>query len=241
QYSLHAAVTAGGFEDGGGGSIGAAAVATGLGGAVLYWILTMVGGALLSGALAYAVVQIQRTGAARAGESLMWGLKKLPKIVAVTLITYLFIYCAPALVLGVLAAVLGPVALIAFLLMLLPWIILVLTFSLAAPAAAIENRGVVESLTRSVELTKGYKGLLFLTYFLWWVVIIALNIVTTWSFHYGSGDPEGSLVATLVQMLVGGMLSSSMSVLTVYIFLGILNENRQGFASNAYAPRAAAH
>ncbi|MET0624664.1 MAG: hypothetical protein ABW250_16930 [Pyrinomonadaceae bacterium] len=246
QYSLVSAVTTGGYDGDDGGSIGAAAVASGFGGTALYWILTTLGGSLLSGALAYAVVQIQRTGAARAGESLMWGLRKMLKVFAVTLITYLLIYCAPALVLVILGAALGPVALVAFLLMLLPWIVVVLTFSLAVPAAAIENRGVFESLTRSVELTKGYKGLLFLTYFLWWVVIILLNVVTTWSFYHGGGSggggPEGSLLLTLVQMLVSGMLSSSMFVLTVYIFLGILNENRQGFAANAYAhgPESAA-
>jgi uncharacterized membrane protein len=141
----------------------------------------------------------------------------------------------PVLVLGATAALLGPLAVIAFLLMVLPWIIVTLTFSVAVPVAAIENRGVIESLTRSAELTRGHKGLIFLTYFLWGVVITLLNLVTTLSFYYGGGG-EGTLPALLVQMLVDGMLSSSMFVLTVYVFLGILSENRQGFAARAYAP-----
>lgn len=240
QYWLYSALYSGTLEGGGdGGMIGAAAVGAGIGGTLLYWILTALGNALLSGALAYAVVQVQRTGAARAGESLMWGLMKLPKVVAVTVITYLLIYGGPTLVMGILIVVLGPLlTFLAFLLLLLPWIILMLTFSMAVPAAAVENRGVIESMTRSIEVTRGHKGLIFLTYFLWWVVIILLNAVTTWSFYYGSGDgvPEVSFVSLLVQMLVGGMLNSSMFVLTVYIFLGILNENRQGFAANAYVP-----
>lgn len=237
QYLLHATVATGGFEDDGVGGIGATAVVTGVAGTVLHWILTSVGGALLSGALAYAVVQIQRTGAARAGESLMWGLTKLPKVFAVTLIDYLLVYGGPGLVMGLLFVVLGPVpAFFLFMLLLLPWIILVLTFSLAVPAAAVENRGVIESFTRSVELTKGNKGLLFLTYFLWGVVILLLNLLTWGSFYYGGdGHAEFSFVPLLVQMLVGGMLGSSTYVMTVYIFLGILNERRQGFAANAYA------
>ncbi|MCA1620980.1 MAG: hypothetical protein LC795_17070 [Acidobacteria bacterium] len=234
QYGLTSFIVTGSFEAEAG--IGAAAAGTGVGDTVLYWLLTMLGNALLSGALAYAVVQIQRTGAARAGESLGWGLKKLVKVVAVTLISYVITYGIPLVVLGVLFAALGPVAFIALLLMILPWVVLMLTFSMAVPAAAIENRGVFESMTRSVELTKGHKGLIFLTYFLWWVVIVLLTLVTTWSFDYGGAAPEPSFAPMLAQMLVGGMLSSSMFVLTVYIFLGILNENRQGFAARAYTP-----
>ena len=234
QYGLASVLTTGSLESEN--TIGsAAAVGTGVGGTVLYWLLTVLGHALLSGALAYAVVQIQRTGAARAGESLGWGLRKLVKVVGVFIISYVITYGIPLVVLGLLVVALGPVAFIGFLLMILPWVVLMLTFSLAVPAAAIENRGVFESMSRSVELTKGYKGLLFLTYFLWWVVIVLLTVVTTWSFYYG-GVPENSLVPMLAQMLVGGMLNSSMFVLTVYIFLGILNENRQGFEARAYAP-----
>ncbi len=246
QYWLYSTIYSGGADsEGGGGAIGAAAVGAGVGGTLLYWLLSALGNALLSGALAYAVVQVQRTGAAHAGESLMWGLTKLPKVTAVTFIIYLLIYGGPGLVMGLLLVVLGPLlTFLAFMLLLLPWIILILTFSMAVPAAAVENRGVIESMTRSVEVTRGHKGLIFLTYFLWWVVIILLTAVTTWSFYYG-GDvsaPDVSLVSLFVQMLVSGMLNSSMFVLTVYIFLGILNENRQGFASNAYAsgPESAA-
>lgn len=238
QYSLTAAIYSGGYEGEGGGTIGAAAVGAGIGGTLLYWMLAALGNALLSGALAYAVVQVQRTGGASAGGSLVWGLTKLPKVVAVTLVSYLLIYGAPALVVGILAAVLGPIAFLIFLLLVLPWVVMVLTFSMAVPAAAVENRGVFESFSRSVELTRGHKGLIFLTYFLWWVVIILLNVVTTWSFYYGGGEsgPEVSFLPMTVQALVSGMLSSSMFVLTVYIFLGILNENRQSFAANPYTP-----
>ena len=36
--------------------------------------------------------------------------------------------------------------------------------------------------------------------------------------------------------LVIGMLESSMNVLTLYIFLGILNEHRQGFTTRTFTP-----
>ncbi|HEX8500947.1 MAG TPA: hypothetical protein VF659_10195 [Pyrinomonadaceae bacterium] len=201
---------------------------------LLLWLLTTLGYALLSGALAHAVVQIQRTGAARAGESLRWGLRKMFKVFAVTLVTYLAVYGVPAVLVAGLAFAVGPAAFIGVLLMLLPWVVLMLTFSMAVPAAAIENRGVFGSLARSAELTRGYRGLIFLTYFLWWVAIAVLSLVVTRSFYYGGGG--GSAASLLVQLLVGGMLNSSMFVLTVYVFLGILNENRQGFVARAFAP-----
>ena len=240
QYAAASAVISGSFEGGGIGGPSGGGMAVSGGGALLYWLLSMLGSALLSGALAYAVVEIQRTGAAAAGASLRWGLGKMLKIFAVLIVGTL-LYIGPFVLLGLLAFLLSlalgpaafPLALIGFLALLLPWVVMMLMFSLAVPAAAIENRGVIESLSRSAELTKGFKGLLFLTYFLWWLVIIVLTLVVTWSFAY---DGEASLMALVVQTVVGGMLNSSMSVLTVYIFLGILNERRQGFETHALTP-----
>ena len=152
------------------------ALVTGGGVTLLYWVLSVLGSVLLAGALAYAVVEIQRTGAARAGDCLRWGLRKMLKVFVVTLVTTLLVY-TPGVLGGLMAAILGPLVLILFLLLLLPWIILILTVSLAVPAAAVENRGVIDALKRSAELTKGFKGLIFLTYFLWRVVIVILAVI----------------------------------------------------------------
>jgi len=205
------------------------------GGAWLFsWVLSVLGTTVLAGALACAVVEIQRTRSARAGECLRWGVGKMLNVFATALVTSLLLY-APGFVLALLTAILGPVVLILLLLLVLPWVVLMLTVSLAVPAAAIENRGPVDALRRSAELTKGFKGLLFLTYFLWRVVIIVITLVVKWSF--GPRGGEDSLAGVVVYTLVVGMLESSMLVLTVYIFLGILTERRQGFApASAYAP-----
>jgi hypothetical protein len=202
-----------------------------VGGAV-YWILEMIGSAVLSGALAYAVIELQRTGAVRAADCLRWGLGKMLKVIGVTMIC-MIIYAAPFVVVAASTYFLGPIGFILFLLMILPWIVLMLTFSMAVPAAVVENRGVFESLSRSAELTKGFKGLIFLTYFLWWVLVIVLNLIISSSFSYAGG---GSITGLVLQMLISGLLSSSTHVLTVYIFLGILKERGRGFGSPAYAP-----
>jgi hypothetical protein len=202
-----------------------------VGGAV-YWVLSVIGGAVLSGALAYAVIELQRTGAVRAADCLRWGLGKMLKVIAVTMVCTL-IYVAPFAVAFAFAILLGPIWFIVFLLMILPEIVLILTFSVAVPAAVVENRGVFESLSRSAELTKGFKGLIFLTYFLWGVLVIVLNLIITGSFSYAGG---GSIPGLVIQMLISGLLSSSTHVLAVYIFLGILKERGERSGAPAYAP-----
>jgi hypothetical protein len=227
-YLMQTGTFDGGIGSGGLNSI----IGPALVGSALYWVLETIGGAILSGALAYAVIELQRTGAARAADCLRWGLGKMLKVIAVSVIC-MIIYAAPFAVAGASVYALGPIGLIVLLLMILPWVILMLTFSMAVPAVAIENRGVFESLSRSAELTKGFKGLIFLTYFLWSLLVIVLNLIVSGSFSFAGG---GSFPGLVLQMLISGMLASSTHVLTVYIFLGILKERgpRTGWA--AYAP-----
>ena len=208
------------------------ALTAGVTGGAVYWLLTVLGHAVLTGALAYAVVELQRRGVARASDCLRWGLAKMFKVIAVALLSALLIYASPVVMLGLMSAVLGPLALLGVVLLILPWIILVVTISLAVPAVTVENRGVIESFRRSAELTSGFKGLLFLTYFVWWVLLFVLSIFLMWSFSY---DSDFSLTALVVQTLVEGTLNSSMTVLTLYIFLGILNERRPAAAASAFA------
>jgi hypothetical protein len=192
---------------------------------------------VLTGALAYAVVELQRRGAARAGDCLRWGLAKMFKVIAVGLLSILLMYVVPLLTLLVMVTVFDPfVFFLGLVVSLLPWVVLVLTVSLAVPAAAVENRGVFESFRRSAGLTRGFKGLLFLTYFLWSLLTAALNLVVMWSFFYVG---ELSLAGLILQTLVGAMLGSSTTVLTLYIFLGILNERRQSSVPPAVAPAPA--
>ncbi|HEX8719392.1 MAG TPA: YciC family protein [Pyrinomonadaceae bacterium] len=171
-------------------------------------LLSFVGAGLLSGALVYAVVDIERAGAASAGECLRRGLRVLPKVLLVT-----FLY---ALITGV-----------GFLLLIAPGIIFTLMYAVAVPVAVLEGPGAFESLKRSARLTEGYRGLIFQTYFLWWLATMAVNMVVSGSF--AAAGQSDMLPALVVVSLVGGMLNSSATVLTVYVYLGILNERGLGF------------
>jgi hypothetical protein len=89
-------------------------------------------------------------------------------------------------------------------------------------------------MKRSYELTKGNKGLIFITLFLWGLLVTVLSWVVTWSFA-NSGNLD-LLPTLLLQTAVIGMLNSSIHVLTVYIYLGLLREQRSGFRTNTFTP-----
>jgi uncharacterized membrane protein len=113
-----------------------------------------------------------------------------------------------------------------------PGFIFLLMFAVCVPAAIVEGLGPIKALERSNELTKGYKGLMFITYFVCWLLILALTWVVIWSFARGGNI--GLLPATILQTAVLGMLNSSLHVLTVYIYLGLLRERRSGFQTNSF-------
>jgi hypothetical protein len=182
---------------------------------VLIGLLTLAGSALLSGALAYAVFDLERTGAASVGESLRRGLRALPKLFLID-VMYMF-------VVGV-----------GYILLIVPGVIFSLMFALVIPVAVAEGLGPIESFKRSMELTSGYKGLIFLTFFLWGIAIAVINLIIGGSFSYGGHQTV--FVVVLAQALVSGVLNSTSAVLTVYIFLGLLHERSHGFDTRVFTP-----
>lgn len=192
-----------------GGTGGVAASAGGFGlNSVLLWVVSVAAAALLSGSLVYAVVDLQRMGTSSAGECLARGLKSLPNVFVVSLLHSIMTW-------------------VGFILLIVPGIILMMMFAVCVPAAVVEGLGPIAALKRSHELTKGYKGLIFFTSFLWGLLVMVLGWVVIWSFARGANlDP---LPAILLQTAVLGMLNSSLHVLTVYIYLGLLREHRSGF------------
>lgn len=168
-------------------------------------LLSFVGSALLSGALVHAVIEIQRTGAATVGASLRRGLVWLPKVFAVAVLYWL-------------------VTIVGYVLLIVPGVIFSVMYSVAVPVAVAERLGPFAALGRSARLTEGYRWLVFVTHFLWGLAVGGLSLLISLSF-IAAGDAN-SLVPMLVQSVVVGMLNSSMSVLTIYVYLGLLNERR---------------
>lgn len=183
-------------------------------GGVAVWLVSQAASALLTGSLTYAVLDLQHAGASSAGACLRRGLKSLPKVFLIKLMYTV-------------ATAVG------YFVFIVPGVILSLKFALAVPAAVAENEGTFESFGRSSELTDGYKGLVFVTYFLWGLAVTAIGLVVSFSFTYGG--QHNSLASVVTQALLQSVLNSTVAVLTVFIFLGLLHERGEGFDARPFA------
>ncbi|HKG15652.1 MAG TPA: hypothetical protein VKB12_20190 [Pyrinomonadaceae bacterium] len=188
-------------------------------GGIAAWLISQAATALLSGSFAYAVLDLQHAGASSAGACLRRGLKSLPKLFLIRLMYTVATF-------------------VGYLMLVVPGVVLSVKYALALPAAVAENAGPFESFGRSSELTDGYKGLVFVTYFLWGLAVMVVGFVVTYSFTYGG--PHNSLASVGAQALVQGVLNATTAVLSVFIFLGLLGENGQGLDASAFAHEAAA-
>jgi hypothetical protein len=62
---------------------------------------------------------------------------------------------------------------VGFILLIVPGIILLLMWALTIPVAVLEDKGLSDSVDRSAQLTKGFRGRVFVVYFLFLVLIWA--------------------------------------------------------------------
>lgn len=201
----------------------AAETASGMSGAVPFifvaglfaGLLAIIARSVLEGSLIYGIIEVQRTGTARVGECLRWGVRKMLRVILANIF---------------LTVVVG----VGFLCFIVPGIILWLMYALVVPAVVVEGRSVGDAISRSVELTKGYRGLIFLTFFLWWLMVMVVSLIIGGSFALAGG--ENSFVVTLLQTLLNETLGTTTIVLGVYIFLGILKERRHEPGRDAFTP-----
>lgn len=165
----------------------------------------LVCGALVQGALTYGVV----TSLRGSGEENLWSLGKrslsvLPRI-------------------ALLSIVVGILVMIAGVFLIVPGIIVGMILYVAVPASVMEGGGIGKSLRRSAELTKGYRGKLFLIALVLSVPMQIAAIVLTMTL--GSMlDPVFTTILTtiILQVLLGGVLGACTAV--AYHDLRILQE-----------------
>lgn len=180
----------------------------------IYWIVgvsfifSSVGESLMAGALIYAAARFLRTGIFPSlGESYSWGFKCWGKVLLCS-----FLYA--------LVVALGTLALI------IPGVILSLMFALVVPVAVLENTPTLESFDRSSKLTKGYRVQIFLTYFLFSLIIMVVSLITGFGLG-GATRAESSPLFAIAQGLISQLLGSASTALTLFIYLGILKDSKQ--------------
>ena len=145
------------------------------------WVMSI----LATGAVTYAVVQQLRGRPCGMGEALSVGAARFFPVIGVGLLTML--------------AVVG-----GLILLIIPGLIVSLMLLVATPVAIIERPGVVASLKRSSELTKGVKGQLF-------VMLLLIGFV-------------GGIIGFVVGMVLQGSAPN-----TSWIVLGALHVLVQSF------------
>jgi len=132
-------------------------------------IVVMIGSILLQGALIFGAVADFNGRKAPFGECMSVALR----------------YFFPLLGLGILVSI-G--MLLGFMLLIIPGIFIALGWSIAAPVLIVEGQGITDSISRSWELTKGYKRWIFLLFIILMVISAVIGAVLG-AFTLIAGDP----------------------------------------------------
>jgi hypothetical protein len=74
-----------------------------------------------------------------------------------------------------------------FILLIVPGILLALSWSIAVPAKVLENLGASEAMSRSSELTKGNRGRIFVIWFLFIAASIGVSFLLHWPIQIAAG------------------------------------------------------
>lgn len=112
-----------------------------------------------------------------------------------------------------------------FLLFVVPAVVLALMYALTIPVAVLEERGVSDSLARSADLTKGYRGRILLIYVLLLVLVSIVNAL--WQVPVGlavvmtSPDPGRIPLWAQVGLQFGSFVTNSVlgPIMTIAIAL----------------------
>lgn len=98
-----------------------------------------------------------------------------------------------------------------FLLLIIPGIILALAWSVFAPVRVAENTGIIESLGRSAQLTKGHRGAVFVVKLVVVIIAAALNLAILPIVGIGA------MAATATTMPVAYMALSTLVLIIQYM------------------------
>lgn len=121
-------------------------------------LLTVIGVFLLQGALTYGAVADLNDRRPSFGECLSHGLRSFLPLIG-------------------LAIVMGVAILCGFILLIVPGVLMALAWSVATPVLVVERKGIFGSIGRSADLTRNYRGAIFLIAIVFWVLSIVVGMV----------------------------------------------------------------
>jgi hypothetical protein len=84
--------------------------------------------------------------------------------------------------------------------LIVPGVLLFLMWSLAVPAKVLENKGIFEAMSRSMDLTKGNRGRIFVIWILFIVLSIGVSWLLSWPILFAAGaSSRGALLRGAAQ------------------------------------------
>jgi len=163
----------------------------------LWFIVYTVMALILQAAIVSATIRDLNCQPVRAGEALSIGARHAIPIILIGIVAYL------GIVLGLI-------------LLIIPGIILALMWSVAVPARVVENTGILESLGRSRELTKGYRWPILGLVIIYFILNIAISLpLIPFQFQLAASVLDGSV--TTVSLLTFYTASVLLAMIQVVI------------------------
>jgi hypothetical protein len=105
--------------------------------------------------------------------------------------------------------------------LIVPGIILGIALSLVLPIAAIEGCGAIDSVRRSLDLTKGRRGAIARSTFAWGMAVVGASLVLSLGLGLVSGVLRSEVLGEVGGLIIGEVLGTTTVVLSLVIYLGI--------------------
>jgi len=86
-----------------------------------------------------------------------------------------------------LSLLIGLTAGAACLALIVPGVLLLIMWSLSVPAKVLENKGILDSMSRSADLTRGSRGRIFVIWLLFFVLSIGVSLLLRWPVEIAAG------------------------------------------------------
>lgn len=161
-------------------------------------------------ALFYALLTVIQTGTAPSvNEAYRWSLSKFPKLILASLISW-------------------TLTVIGFMLLVIPGIILSLTFSLVYPVAVFEKGSAVDALRRSSQLTRGRRWHIFGAYFVIWILVLVISVVASGIMNIFLLNGVTFWPLVVMVAIVNAIFAEALTVCSLVIYLGILRTLESG-------------
>lgn len=195
------------FQDGDFGHVG-----PGLG---LGWLVSVVTGAILQGALVHGAVEDLNGRRASISDSLAVGLRAFLPLIGIAILAFVALF-------------------VGYLLLVVPGVILTCMWMVAVPAFIVERTTITGAFGRSAELTRGNRWRIFGLLLLWICAVFVVSLVIGFVggiaafMTDGAGDPANP--ATVLTNAVTGSISALIGATTAAVLYVELRKAREGGA-----------